>query len=154
MLFLAILVYFTAFNYLEASLPALISMIAPAGNKGAAMGIYSSFQFMGAFCGGVAGGLWLNYFSAQGLFILVVILLLIWFTLAFGMTERSGIRGVCLSLCIPTEQQAEPLLTKLESLSGVEEAVIIFDEQTAYLKVKKNEFDMNQALALTASSSQ
>jgi len=150
MLFFAVLVYFTAFNYLEASLPALISMIAPAGNKGAAMGVYSSFQFSGAFFGGLVGGLWLNNFSSQGLFLAVLIILVAWFVLAFGMKERSGIRSICLSIPESTEQEADDLLTELKKLEGVDEAVIIRDENTAYLKVQRHQFDMSQALAITA----
>jgi len=57
-LFVLLFLYFMAFNLLEASLPSLVSKIAPAGQKGAAMGVYSSSQFFGAFVGGAAGG-WL-----------------------------------------------------------------------------------------------
>ena len=54
-LFVAVIVFFTAFNYLEASLPSLIAKFSPAGKKGTAMGIYSSSQFFGAFWGGMLG---------------------------------------------------------------------------------------------------
>ena len=46
------LLYFVAFNFLEATMPALVSRIAPASQKGSAMGGYSSSQFLGAFLGG------------------------------------------------------------------------------------------------------
>jgi MFS family permease len=51
--------FFIAFNLLEATLPSLISKIAPAQSKGTAMGVYTSSQFIGAFVGGAAGG-WLH----------------------------------------------------------------------------------------------
>ena len=41
-------VFFTAFNLLEASLPSLISKVSPAGGKGTAMGVYSTSQFLGS----------------------------------------------------------------------------------------------------------
>mgnify|MGYP001178149694 CR=1 FL=1 len=50
--------FFIAFNLLEASLPSLISKVAPAGSKGTAMGVYSTSQFLGAALGGILGG-WL-----------------------------------------------------------------------------------------------
>jgi predicted MFS family arabinose efflux permease len=50
--------YFAAFNLLEASLPSLISKLAPASAKGTAMGVYNTSQSLGLFVGGVAGG-WL-----------------------------------------------------------------------------------------------
>lgn len=52
----AVVLFFTGFNYLEANFPSLVSSIAPAGQKGTAMGIYASFQFFGAFLGGMLSG--------------------------------------------------------------------------------------------------
>ena len=54
----ALVLFFTAFNLLEATLPSLISKVAPVAAKGTAMGIYSTSQFAGAFFGGLIGG-WL-----------------------------------------------------------------------------------------------
>ena len=48
--------YFVAFNILEASLPSLVSKIAPADAKGTAMGVYNTAQSLGLFLGAVVGG--------------------------------------------------------------------------------------------------
>lgn len=50
--------FFVGFNYLEATLPSLLSKTVSTGSKGTAMGVYSTCQFMGAFAGGASGG-WL-----------------------------------------------------------------------------------------------
>jgi MFS family permease len=55
----ALVVFFTAFNLLEAVLPSLVSKFAPPEIKGTAVGVYSSVQFLGAFVGAAAGG-WLS----------------------------------------------------------------------------------------------
>ncbi len=55
----ALVVFFTAFNLLEATLPSLISKLAPPAVKGTATGVYSAVQFFGAFVGAAAGG-WLS----------------------------------------------------------------------------------------------
>ena len=52
----ALLVFFVAFNVLEAMLPSLISKAAPARAKGTALGVYRSVQFLGTFVGAAAGG--------------------------------------------------------------------------------------------------
>ena len=52
----ALIVFFSAFNVMEASLPSLITKAAPPDTKGTAMGVYSSAQFLGIFVGGVVGG--------------------------------------------------------------------------------------------------
>lgn len=52
----ALTVYFTAFNFLEARLPAGLSQAAGPKTRGAALGVFATAQFLGAFAGGVAGG--------------------------------------------------------------------------------------------------
>ena len=54
---LTLTLFFTAFTLLEALLPSLVSKTAPPEKKGAAMGVYSSSQFLGIFVGGSAGGI-------------------------------------------------------------------------------------------------
>lgn len=51
-----ITVYFLGFNLLEAGMPALLSRLTGSRGRGRRMGLYSTFQFLGAFSGGVAGG--------------------------------------------------------------------------------------------------
>ena len=52
--------FFVGFNYLEATLPSLVSKMVFAGGKGTALGIYSTCQFLGAFAGGTLGGILLK----------------------------------------------------------------------------------------------
>ena len=58
-LLVALWLFFVAFNALEAMLPSLVSRIAPATGKGAAIGVYNTFQFLGMFAGGLTAG-WLS----------------------------------------------------------------------------------------------
>lgn len=60
--FLALAVFFAGFNFLEAGLPARLSMRAAGEVRGASLGVFSSAQFLGAFAGGLIGG----YFLAGG----------------------------------------------------------------------------------------
>lgn len=78
----ALLVFFIAFNILEASLPSLVSKMAPAAAKGAAIGVYSTFQFLGAFVGGDRGG-WLHqHYGAAAVFAGAAALTGIWFVIS------------------------------------------------------------------------
>jgi MFS family permease len=52
----ALVVYFGAFNYLEARLPASLTERAGDHVRGAALGVFATCQFAGAFLGGIAGG--------------------------------------------------------------------------------------------------
>lgn len=84
LLLAAFWLYFTAFNVLEASLPSLVSRVAPPEAKGAALGVYSTSQFFGAFAGGMLGGLIYGHVGLQGVFLLCAGVAAIWFVLNLG----------------------------------------------------------------------
>jgi MFS family permease len=64
----ALTAFFAAFNYLEARLPALLTLAAPGTERGAALGIFATAQFLGAFAGGAVGGVLLGRFGLPGVF--------------------------------------------------------------------------------------
>lgn len=61
----ALLVFFIAFNILEALQPSLVSRVAPADYKGLALGFYNTSQSLGVFAGGAVGGLVAAYANPQ-----------------------------------------------------------------------------------------
>ncbi|WP_266160210.1 MFS transporter [Dyella silvatica] len=84
-------VFFSAFNLLEAALPSLVSRLAPAALRGAAMGAYSTSQFLGAFVGGAMGGVALGRLGADGVFVCAAALTLVWLPLVWmGGRRISG----------------------------------------------------------------
>jgi MFS family permease len=87
-----LLVFFTGFNALEAHLPTLVTRIAPGRARGVAIGVFTSFQFFGAFFGATAGGFLYDRWKTAGVVILDVVLLVIWLVTAFG-TRVPDARG-------------------------------------------------------------
>jgi len=83
-----LVIFFTAFTFLEATLPAFISKIAPAQYKGTAMGVYSSSQFLGIFIGGVLSGWVLTYADLPGVFLLCICIGFIWLASAIFMENE------------------------------------------------------------------
>ena len=81
-------VFFSAFNLLEAALPSLVSRLAPAHLRGAAMGAYSTSQFFGAFVGGAVGGIALGALGLSGVFACAAALTLVWLPLAMWGARR------------------------------------------------------------------
>ncbi|WP_427978792.1 MFS transporter [Agarivorans sp.] len=146
LLALVLTIFFTGFNYLEASLPALISNLAPPGNKGAALGVFSTSQFLGAFIGGSSAGALYMWAGALAVSLFIAVLLLCWIAVSWGMRAQSGIKSY--SLTLSSMDQTASLLKKLQVLPGVVEAVLIASERTVYLKVKAKEFELNRALDL------
>ncbi len=138
---LALLIFFTAFNLLEASLPSLISKIAPVGAKGTAIGIYSSTQFLGAFAGAAIGGYLIEHFGNVALSVFCSGLLLIWLILACTMKAPAAVRSKAYHVREMDIQQSRDLSQQLAALSGVHEALVLADEKVAYLKVDMKGFD-------------
>lgn len=67
---LALVVYFGAFNFIEARLPASLAEAAAEESRGAALGVFSTCQFAGAFAGGLVGGVLLGSpFAIPGVFL-------------------------------------------------------------------------------------
>jgi MFS family permease len=92
-LVLGLVAFFAAFNLLEASLPSLISRLAPAGQKGAAVGIFTSLQFLGAFAGATAGGLVSQHLGAPAVYLLCGLLTLSWLLVAWPMSAPASMRA-------------------------------------------------------------
>ncbi|MDC0126828.1 MFS transporter [Methylophilaceae bacterium] len=82
---IALIFYFVGFNYLEASLPSLVSKLAPIQRRGLALGVYNTSQSLGIFVGGSFGGLIANFYGYQGTFLFCSLLIMIWFILSIPM---------------------------------------------------------------------
>lgn len=134
----ALLIFFTAFNLLEASLPSLISKLAPPESKGTAMGVYSSSQFFGIFLGGTVGGLVQQHFHMLGVFVFSALLAGLWLLAARGMRVTSGVKSRIVRLGRISTEQAADLGRRLAAVAGVRHAVVVAEEGVAYLKVGRD----------------
>ncbi len=144
----ALVVFFSGFNVLEASLPSLITKVAPPDAKGTAIGLYSSLQFLGIFAGGAAGG-WANQTGGgAGVFALTVALALLWLLAAATMARPSYLTTRLIPLGNGQAADAEGLAARLRQMPGVAEAVVIAEEKLVYLKVDSKLFDAAAAQSL------
>src|SRR5580704_14034707 len=144
----ALVVFFSAFNVMEASLPSLITKAAPAGAKGTAMGLYSSLQFIGIFVGGVIGGFAHQTWGDAGVFVMTAAIALLWLLAAATMAQPSYLTTRLVPISGGQAGNAESLAAKLRQVPGVAEAVVIAEEKLAYLKVDSRSFDAAMAEAL------
>ena len=78
-------VFFIGFNILEATLPSLISRIAPPDVKGAAMGLYNTVQSIGLFAGGALGGVIATFGGPLAVHLACAILSVLWLGLMLSM---------------------------------------------------------------------
>lgn len=133
--------YFIAFNVLEASLPSIISKMAPAAAKGTAMGVYNTSQSLGVFVGGALGGYLSHKLGFASVFIFCSVMMFLWLILAYSMQAPPALKTKMFSLdeASPelTTEQAEILKSNLAKLAGVVEAVVLPQERTIILKIDK-----------------
>lgn len=140
-----LLLFFTGFNLLEASLPSLISKQAPVEVKGTAMGIYSTSQFVGAFLGGMLGGLLLTYWGPQELLWSAAGVCLLWLIILLGFQQPKHLSNRIFTLPNLTSAELAAFKETLVNTLGVEEVVFLAEESTGYLKLDKQVID-EQAL--------
>jgi MFS family permease len=147
---LFLLVFFAPFNILEAMLPSLTSRMAPGGNKGVAIGVYSSVQFLGTFVGAAAGGYLYSRWALHGIVIANAVLAVIWLVVSAGM--RIPVPLSTRTYSVPPMDLAEmqALATALRAIAGVHEARVVAAESTAYLKVDSVRFDEQNVLQTIA----
>jgi predicted MFS family arabinose efflux permease len=137
----SLLLFFTAFNVLEATQPSIVSKIAPLAAKGTAMGVFSSVQFLGAFFGSAMGGLLIQLYGGNAVLIFAVVMLLLWLVVASGMRPPQALMTKTYHLPKMDEDAAGKLRQSLAQLRGVSEVLVVGSEQIACIKVQISGFD-------------
>ena len=145
-------VFFWGFNLLEAMLPSLVSKQAAPGFKGTSMGVYSTCQFLGAFVGGAGGGYLAGHYGVGALYGASAALVLVWLVVALGMRPPRQLQDYTLALNALDGSGTESLTRRLLAVNGVEEVVIIAQENTAYLKVDNHRLDKEQLREVAAAA--
>ena len=142
--------FFAAFNLLEASLPSLVSKMAPAQSKGTAMGVYSSSQFLGIFVGGWAGGWMFQHHGFSGVFLFCAGMAGLWLLAALTMRSPSYLSTFLLNVGDIDQAKARALGVELAQIPGVAEAIVIAEDRVAYLKVDNKTLDKEALYAYSA----
>lgn len=132
-------VFFTAFNLLEASLPSLVSRIAPPTAKGAALGAFNTSQALGAALGSSVGGAIALNFGARGVFVFCTVLALGWWLWARTMRPLPVIE--VREYEIGEDVDIDGLRAQLMSLPGAREATVEAERRIASVKVNLELWD-------------
>jgi len=142
-----LLVFFVCFNILEASLPSLVSRIAPPAAKATALGVYNTTQSLGLFAGGALGGWIAEHYSGQAVFGFGAIVVGIWLAVAWNMEVPAPVS----TRTVPIGASADPaeLRRQLVLVPGVRDAVVVPEERVAHLKVMPG-WDEARVAALVA----
>ncbi len=86
-----ITLFFIGFNVMEASQPSLVAKFCPPAQRGSAMGIFSSCQYLGTFVGSVLGGAVYGHYQSVGVFVMTAIMALLWLFIALNMSNPKAV---------------------------------------------------------------
>ena len=141
-----LLAFFVAFNILEATLPSLVSRIAPPASRGTALGVYNTTQALGLFVGGAVGGWLAGRFGEFAVFVFGIAIVALW----LGTAWRMRIPGESAERTFPVRAGADPaaLRGELLRLRGVRDAVIAPQQGVVRLTVYPDSFDADTAKKL------
>lgn len=141
----ALFFYFLAFNLLEATLPSLISKLAPAASKGTAIGVHNTAQSFGIFVGAVFGGYLAGSYGFASVFIFCSILMGIWLVAALGMKTPPSVKTKMYHVESLNENEAGVLKAEVEKMVGVEEVAVLAQESTLIVKINNQQTAEAQA---------
>jgi MFS family permease len=146
-----LLAFFVAFNILEASLPSLVSRVAPPASRGTALGVYNTTQALGLFVGGAVGGWLAKYFGDPAVFVFGFAVIALW----LGVASRMRVPGEAVERVYRVRAGLDPvaLREKLVRLRGVREAVVVPEEGIARLTVYPESFDERAATEIIGGES-
>ena len=150
---ITLLIYFIAFNFLEATLPSLISRLSPKNLKGLVLGAYNTSQSLGIFVGGILGGFIATQYSDQTIFVLSGILLAFWLVLMirfiFPSSKNDMVIKIKPEFFNQSDKSKNMIFSKIQSLDFVDEALIFPNESYIIIKLKNNEnFDNNKVMKI------
>lgn len=144
--------FFCGFNTLEALLPSLVSRVAPAAGKGAAIGVYNTGEFLGAFVGGVGGGWMYGQYGLAGVALMCAAGLVLWLGVLLSASPPALYDSRLLRLDGSRAADPRSLSEELAGIPGVLEATVIAEEGVAYVKIDRERLDEEQLARYGATS--
>jgi len=133
--------FFCGFNTLEALLPSLVSRLAPAAGKGTAIGVYNTWQFLGVFAGGAAGGWVHGEHGLAGVAVMCAAGLALWLVVLLTSATPELFESRILRVPGLTASAARGLSDELAGVPGVLEATVVAEEGVAYVKIDSSRLD-------------
>ena len=136
--------FFVAFNYLEATLPSLVSRIADVHSRGTAMGLFSTCQFLGAGCGGAVAGYVAGKWGSSGVLCVVAVMAVTWWLLSVTIGRLPYVSSLTLTLDRAKGAGVAGLHEQLAAVVGVENVTLAANGSVAHLKIDKKRIDEQQ----------
>lgn len=129
----ASILFFIGFNMLEPLLQSTVSKYAKASQRGSALGVFTTFQYLGVFLGGAIGGAILHYMDLKSLSLVLTFVSFLW--LLYMLKMQNPIKASFLYLDIPMLD--EKMIVGLKEVEGIVDTYINKTENVLVIKFKK-----------------
>jgi len=143
-------VFFFAFNILEATLPSLVTRIAPVSARGTAIGVYNTTQALGLAAGGVLGGWLAQHLGNVAVFVFGIAAVALWLLCARGMRAPGQLEQ--RTLRVGSVHNHQDLREKLVRLRGVRDVSFDPVQGIAILQVYAEQWDEQAVLDIIGGS--
>ena len=122
-------------------MPSLVTRLAPSSAKGSYIGAFNTFQFMGTFIGGVAGGWLFALYGGGGVFIIGAVMVLGLFIVSLICPVPQLLESITITLKKAPIGDFSSLMEKFRDLPGVHDVILLPEEYIVYLKVDPKRFN-------------
>lgn len=129
----ASVLFFIGFNMLEPLLQSTVSKYAKASQRGSALGVFTTFQYLGVFLGGVIGGAILHYMDLTSLSLVLTFVSFLW--LLYMLKMQNPVKAAFLYLNISMLDEAA--IVGLKELNGILDTYINKTENVLVIKYQK-----------------
>lgn len=129
----AAILFFIGFNMLEPLLQSTVSKYAKASQRGSALGVFTTFQYLGVFLGGAIGGAILHYMDLKSLSLVLTFISFLW--LLYMLKMKNPIKASFLYLDIPMLD--ENRIAGLREIVGIVDTYVNKTENVLVIKYEK-----------------
>ncbi|MDB5801804.1 MAG: hypothetical protein JWL63_2743 [Rhodocyclales bacterium] len=134
-----LLLFFAAFNVLEASLPSLVSRVAPPEAKGTALGIFNTSQALGVAAGSAAGGWIAVHLGPHWINCMTTLLAFAWGAVSLSMKVPA--RPAFKTIAFGPDADMDEMRERISSLPGVREVAMELEQRIATIKINPERWD-------------
>ena len=118
--------------------------------RGAALGVYSTLQYLGAFIGGILGGWLLGAGGERAVLAMCAAFCAAWILVTAGLRQPRRLSVEQLRVGAVESEAVDALTARLLSIPGVIEAVVVADEGIAWLRVDRRLLDRGSLRAFSS----
>ncbi|PAF41691.1 MFS transporter [Helicobacter sp. 11S03491-1] len=142
-LFIAgIMIFFIGFATLEPIMQSLASKYAKAHQRGAALGIFTTYGYIGSFVGGTAGGILYHSMGIEELAILIACICVVWIIILVLLSNPAKQKNIYLPLKLYDKQKFKTL-TQTE---GIIEWYVNESEKIIIVKYNAKTYTQSQIM--------